>query len=75
MGFNNHSIEPALFNVTDRFSHHDISETLKTEAFNVSHDITRLPRLMIAIDMYILKNDLGDEIYKEKCRLLGGVYK
>lgn len=75
MAFNNHEIETptcesTLYNLSHTYTANEIEQTVKTEAEKVSNSLDRLAELMVAIDLYILKHDLGDEVYKAKCAVI-----
>jgi hypothetical protein len=75
MAFNNHEIETptcesTLYHLSHTYTENEIEQTLQTEAFKVSNNLDRLAELMVAIDLYVLKHDLGDEMYKKRCAVI-----
>lgn len=57
-----------LFDVVGKFTNKQLKDTLKTACAKVySGDYERLGELQLAIDLFILANDMGDEVYKQKC--------
>jgi hypothetical protein len=63
--------EQTLFNAKDKFSIKQVKETLKTACYWVYNgNVDKLGELQVALDLFILANDLGDEVYKQKCEAI-----
>lgn len=57
-----------LQNACKTFTVKQIKDTFKSACEQVySGDYDKLGNLMLALDMFILCNDMGDDVYKQKC--------
>lgn len=57
-----------IFIASQQLSIKQVKETLKTAcAYVYSGDYEKLGQLQVAIELFIASNDMGDEVYKQKC--------